>query len=140
MEPFGWNFEAVRKHQSDSWNNILNRVRIYSNDYREKVRFYTNLYRAFCRNTFSDADRRWVDAAGNIQKAGRPGCCRFGMRCLLEYFWNLNQVWNLIAPEWSSRWVKSQLAMYDANGFIGKRPQRNEIHTCNGGLNMRFPF
>ncbi len=46
MEPFGWNFEAVRKHQSDSWNNILNRVRIYSNDYREKVRFYTNLYRA----------------------------------------------------------------------------------------------
>ena len=30
-EPFGWNFEAVHKHQSDSWNNILNRVRIYSN-------------------------------------------------------------------------------------------------------------
>lgn len=121
-EPFGWNFEAVRKHQSDSWNNILNRVRIYSNDYREKVRFYTNLYRAFCRNTFSDADRRWVDAAGNIQKLDDPNAVALGCDAFWNTFWNLNQVWNLIAPEWSSRWVKSQLAMYDANGWLAKGP------------------
>lgn len=121
-EPFGWNFEAVRKHQSDSWNNILNRVRIYSNDYREKVRFYTNLYRAFCRNTFSDADRRWVDAAGNIQKLDDPDAVALGCDAFWNTFWNLNQVWNLIAPEWSSRWVKSQLAMYDANGWLAKGP------------------
>ena len=116
-EPFGWNFEAVRKHQSDSWNNILNRVRIYSNDYREKVRFYTNLYRAFCRNTF-----RWVDAAGNIQKLDDPDAVALGCDAFWNTFWNLNQVWNLIAPEWSSRWVKSQLAMYDANGWLAKGP------------------
>ena len=121
-EPFGGNFEAVRKHQSDSWNNILNRVRIYSNDYREKVRFYTNLYRAFCRNTFSDADRRWVDAAGNIQKLDDPDAVALGCDAFWNTFWNLNQVWNLIAPEWSSRWVKSQLAMYDANGWLAKGP------------------
>ena len=121
-EPFGWNFEAVHKHQSDSWNNILNRVRIYSNDYREKVRFYTNLYRAFCRNTFSDADRRWVDAAGNIQKLDDPDAVALGCDAFWNTFWNLNQVWNLIATEWSSRWVKSQLAMYDANGWLAKGP------------------
>ena len=121
-EPFGWNFEAVHKHQSDSWNNILNRVRIYSNDYREKVRFYTNLYRAFCRNTFSDADRRWVDAAGNIQKLDDPDAVALGCDAFWNTFWNLNQVWNLIASEWSSRWVKSQLAMYDANGWLAKGP------------------
>jgi len=37
-------------------------------------------------------------------------------------FWNLNQFWNLITPEWSSKWVKSQLAMYDANGWLAKGP------------------
>lgn len=121
-EPFGWNFDAVRKHQSGSWNDILNRVRIYSNDYREKVRFYTNLYRAFCRNTFSDADRRWVDAAGNIQKLDDPDAVALGCDAFWNTFWNLNQVWNLIAPEWSSRWIKSQLAMYDANGWLAKGP------------------
>lgn len=121
-EPFGWDFEAVRKHQSDSWNDILNRVQIYSNDYREKVRFYTNLYRAFCRNTFSDTDRRWVDAAGNIQKLNDPDAVALGCDAFWNTFWNLNQVWNLITPEWSSRWVKSQLAMYDANGWLAKGP------------------
>src|SRR5699024_1181553 len=36
--------------------------------------------------------------------------------------WNLNQLWNLVTPEWSSKWVKSQLAMYDANGWLAKGP------------------
>ena len=121
-EPFGWNFEAVHKHQSDSWNNILNRVRIYSNDYREKVRFYTNLYRAFCRNTFSDADRRWVDAAGNIQKLDDPDAVAVGCDAFWHTCWTLNQGGTLMAPAWSSRWVKSQLAMYDANGWLAKGP------------------
>lgn len=121
-EPFGWDFEAVRKHQSDSWNDILGRVQINSNDYREKVRFYTNLYRAFCRNTFSDVDRRWVDAAGSIQKLTDPDAVALGCDAFWNTFWNLNQVWNLITPEWSSRWVKSQLAMYDANGWLAKGP------------------
>lgn len=132
-------FEAVHKHQSDSWNNILNRVRIYSNDYREKVRFYTNLYRAFCRNTFSDADRRWVDAAGNIQKLDDPDAVALGCDAFWNTFWNLNQVWNLIAPEWSSRWVKSQLAMYDANGWLAKGPSGMKYIPVMVA-NMRFPF
>jgi putative alpha-1,2-mannosidase len=40
----------------------------------------------------------------------------------LEYFWNLNQFWNLVTPEWSNRWVKSQLAMYDRGGWLAKGP------------------
>ncbi|MCK5103653.1 MAG: glycoside hydrolase family 92 protein, partial [Cyclobacteriaceae bacterium] len=37
-------------------------------------------------------------------------------------FWNLNQLWNLVAPEWSNRWVNSQLAMYDIHGWLAKGP------------------
>lgn len=37
-------------------------------------------------------------------------------------FWNLNQFWNLVTPEWSGRRVKSQLSMYDANGWLSKGP------------------
>ena len=28
----------------------------------------------------------------------------------------------MVTPEWSSRWVRSQLAMYDANGALAKGP------------------
>ena len=31
-------------------------------------------------------------------------------------------MWNLIGPEWSARWVKSQMALYDAGGWLGKGP------------------
>ncbi len=121
-EPFGWNFEAVRQHQVDTWNDLLGRVQVSSNDRREKMRFYTNLYRSFCRNTFSDVDGRWVDATEKIQKFTDPDAVALGCDAFWNTFWNLNQVWNLIAPEWSGHWVKSQLAMYDANGWLAKGP------------------
>ncbi|MGV8963716.1 MAG: GH92 family glycosyl hydrolase [Candidatus Saccharimonadaceae bacterium] len=121
-KPFGWNFEEVRQHQTDAWNDILGRVKIESNDYREKVRFYTNMYRSFCRNTFSDIDGRWIDASDKVQKLKDPDALALGCDAFWNTFWNLNQLWNLVTPDWSSRWVKSQLAMYDANGWLAKGP------------------
>ncbi len=120
--PFGWDFDAVRQHQTDTWNIILGRVKIESKDRREKVRFYTNMYRSFCRNTFSDMDGRWMDASDSVQKLDDPDALALGCDAFWNTFWNLNQLWNLLTPEWSSRWVKSQLAMYDANGWLAKGP------------------
>jgi predicted alpha-1,2-mannosidase len=122
VRPFGWDFEAVRRHQRDAWNDLLGRVRVSGVDRREKVRFYTNLYRAFCRNTFSDVDGRWTDATEQIRQLNDPDAVALGCDAFWNTFWNLNQVWNLVAPEWSSRWVKSQLAMYDACGWLAKGP------------------
>ncbi len=119
---FDWSFDAVRQHNFDSWNNILERVKIESNDYREKVRFYTNMYRSFCRNTFNDVDGRWMDASDKVQKLNDPDALALGCDAFWNTFWNLNQLWNLVTPDWSSRWVKSQLAMYDANGWLAKGP------------------
>ncbi|MCF3107391.1 GH92 family glycosyl hydrolase [Niabella sp. CC-SYL272] len=120
--PFGWDFNAVRQHQVNAWNELLGRVRITSDDSREKMRFYTNLYRSFCRNTFSDVDGRWVDATEKIQQLKTPGDQALGCDAFWNTFWNLNQVWNLVAPEWSGKWVRSQLAMFDANGWLAKGP------------------
>lgn len=121
-EPYGWDFDAVRQHQANTWNDILERVQIESNDYREKERFYTNMYRSFCRNTFSDTDGRWMDASDRVQKLNDPDALALGCDAFWNTFWNLNQLWNLVTPEWSSRWVKSQLAMYDAHGWLAKGP------------------
>lgn len=121
-KPFEWNFNAVRKYNVDTWNDLFNRIKISTPDRREKVRFYTNMYRALCRNTYSDVDGRWVDATEKIQKLQDPNALALGCDAFWNTFWNLNQFWNLVTPEWSSRWVKSQLAMYDANGWLAKGP------------------
>ncbi|MFS4417254.1 GH92 family glycosyl hydrolase [Maribacter sp. 2307ULW6-5] len=121
--PFGWNFEAVREHQENTWNELLNRVRIETNDRREKTRFYSNMYRALVsRNIFSDVDGRWTDANEIIQQFNDPEDLALGCDAFWNTFWNLNQFWNLATPEWTSKWVKSQLAMYDTGGWLAKGP------------------
>ena len=121
-EPFGWSFAKVRAANEATWNDLLGRVKISSADRLEKKRFYTNLYRSFCRNTFNDVDGRWNDPLGMVRKLDDPDARTMGCDAFWNTFWNLNQVWNLVGPEWSARWVKSQMALYEAGGWLGKGP------------------
>ena len=123
-EPFGWDFEAVRRNQVDTWNDLFSRLTVKTNDRLEKVRFYNNMYRAICsRNTWSDVNGQWVSTDGKVHTVADPSeDVMLGCDAFWNTFWNLNQFWNLVTPEWSSRWVNSQLAMYDANGWLAKGP------------------
>lgn len=123
-KPFGWDFEAVRQHQTDTWNGLFRRVAIRTPDRLEKVRFYNNMYRALCsRNVWSDVNGEWVSTDGQVRRAADPSRdAMLGCDAFWNTFWNLNPFWNLLTPEWSSRWVRSQLAMYDANGWLAKGP------------------
>lgn len=122
-KPFKWNFNQVYNSQKQHWNNLLGRLEIVTNDRREKVRFYSNMFRALAsRNTWSDIDGHWIDASKNIQQLPDSNDLAMGCDAFWNTFWNLNQFWNLATPEWSSKWVKSQLAMYDAGGWLAKGP------------------
>jgi predicted alpha-1,2-mannosidase len=122
-KPFGWSFDKVRQSQKDTWNKLFGRLEISSNDYREKMRFYTNMYRGLAsRNTWSDVNGQWIDASKRVQQFKDANSVALGCDAFWNTFWNLNQYWNLVTPEWSSKWVHSQLAMYDANGWLAKGP------------------
>jgi predicted alpha-1,2-mannosidase len=122
-EPFGWEFQKIADNQKNTWNQLFDRLVISSNSRSEKTRFYSNMYRALVsRNIFSDVDGSWMDATERVQKLKDPDAVALGCDAFWNTFWNLDQFWNLVAPEWSSKWVKSQLAMYDANGWLAKGP------------------
>jgi len=122
-DPFGWNFEAVRQYQVNTWNKLLDRVKVTSTNRMEKVRFYNSMYRSVCsRNTWSDLNGEWRGTDGKIQKLRNADDVALGCDAFWNTFWNLNQMWNLVIPEWSNRWVNSQLAMYDAYGWLAKGP------------------
>lgn len=121
--PFGWDFNAVRNHQKEVWNDLFGRIDITTSNRLEKVRFYSNMYRALCsRNIWSDVNGEWISADERVRKFDNPDDVALGCDAFWNTFWNLNQFWNLVTPEWSSRWVKSQLAMYNANGWLAKGP------------------
>lgn len=121
-EPFGWSFDKVVENQMKVWNSYLSRINITSNDRLEKIRFYTNFYRSMCRNTWSDVNGEWIAADETRQKFSNPDHLALGCDAFWNTFWNLNQFWNLVTPEWSSKWVNSQLAMFDVNGWLAKGP------------------
>ena len=121
-DKFGWNFEAVVQNQKEVWNGVFNRLTISTNDRMEKTRFYTNMYRALCRNLWSDVNGEWVSPDEKVRKFTNPEHVALGCDAFWNSFWNLNQFWNLVTPEWSSKWVNSQLALYDANGWLAKGP------------------
>lgn len=42
-EPFGWDFEAVKQNQIDTWNELFDRITVKTDNRLEKVRFYNNM-------------------------------------------------------------------------------------------------
>lgn len=122
--PFGWDMDAVVRNQKDTWNDIFGRLRISTDDRLEKIRFYNNMYRAVCsRNIWSDCNGEWISTDGKLRKVENPETdVMIGCDAFWNTFWNLNQFWNLVTPEWSGRWVRSQLEMYKANGWLAKGP------------------
>lgn len=120
--PFNWNYDAVVKNQKDVWNNYLSRIVITSDNRLEKVRFYSDFYRSMCRNIWSDVNGEWMAPDETKQKLTNPEHLALGCDAFWNTFWNLNQFWNLVTPEWASKWVNSQLALYDANGWLAKGP------------------
>ncbi|MGN1232835.1 MAG: GH92 family glycosyl hydrolase [Candidatus Cryptobacteroides sp.] len=122
--PFGWSLEAVVGNQKNVWNDLFARLGISTDDRLEKVRFYNNMYRSICsRNIWSDINGEWVSTDGKVRRVASPeNDVMLGCDAFWNSFWNLNQFWNLVTPEWSGRWVRSQLEMYKANGWLAKGP------------------
>ena len=127
-EPFGWDFERVVDNARSVWDDYLGRIEIETDDYLQRKKFYTNLYRALvAKAIWSDADGRFRDERERIQKLDSPEDCIVSG----EYwntFWNNQQLFNLIAPEISSKWARSAIRLYRNSGWFNTDPAGIE-HT-----------
>lgn len=127
-KPFGWDFEKVVDNARTIWNDYLGRIAIETDDYLQKKKFYTNMYRSLsARAIWSDADGRFVDECEKICKLEKADQCIISG----EYwntFWTNQQVLNLIAPEISSLWANSAIQLYKNSGWFNTDPAGIE-HT-----------
>lgn len=104
--PFGWDFEQVVENQRTAWNDLFGRVRIETDEYLQKEKFYTNLYRAISpRTAWNDLNGEWVDMNGEVARIDKPGKSVYGGDALWGTHWTLNPFYNLLYPEFMSDWV-----------------------------------
>jgi len=119
-EPFDWDFEKVVQHQINSWNDYLSRIEIQTDDYLQKEKIYTNLYRALSgRVARGDVNGEWMDMNEKVQTFKDTN----QRLCSGEFwntFWNVQQLYQLVAPEFSSMQVKSLIEFYQQGGWLSK--------------------
>jgi len=122
-DQFGWDFDAVHQYVRKTWNDLLNKIKVEGGTEIDKIKFYTNMYRAYCARTiFSDVNGKYVDMCENVQQLENPDSPVYGCDAFWNTFWNLNQLWSLVTPDITNKWVKSLLEIYDRGGWLPKGP------------------
>ena len=123
IEPYGWDFNAVRNDAKNIWNDLLSKIEVNGESEEDKTKFYTNLYRSYvARTIWSDANGMYRDPCENIKQLEDPDSPMYGCDAFWNTFWNLNQLWTLANPDIANKWVKSLLQMYDDGGWLAKGP------------------
>jgi predicted alpha-1,2-mannosidase len=123
MNKFGWDFDAARMNAREIWNNLLGRIKIEGGSETDKMKFYTNLYRAYsARTIYSDVNGKYTDMCEKVQQLPDPDSPVYGCDAFWMTFWNLNQLWGLVTPDISGKWVKSLLEIYDKGGWLSNGP------------------
>lgn len=134
VKPFGWDFEAVVQNQRRVWNGLLGRAMVETDDRAQKVRFYTCLYRVLSgRGTMSDINGDYTDMFEQPRRMTEPGAAMYSGDAFWGSHWNLNQVYNLLAPEIASNWVKTELEFFRAGGWTAKGPAGVEYNDVMMG-------
>lgn len=122
MNPFNWSFDKVRNNARTVWNGMLGKIRVEGGTEENKKKFYTNMYRSYvARTTWSDVNGKWVDVNEKVQQTA-PDSPIYGCDALWNTFWNLNQLWALVNPDLTSKWVRSFIEIYKTGGWLPKGP------------------
>jgi predicted alpha-1,2-mannosidase len=130
MNKFAWDFDAACMDARNIWNNLLGKIKVEGGSETDKMKFYTNLYRAYsARTIYSDVNGKYTDMCENVQQLADPESPVYGCDAFWMTFWNLNQLWALVTPEISGKWVKSLLEIYDNGGWLSNGPSAIEYSS-----------
>ena len=122
-KPFGWDFDACRRRARKVWNDLLKKVEVEGGVPEDYVKFYTNFYRSYCSRTIrSDVNGKYVDMYEKVRELPDPESPVYGCDAFWNTFWNLNQLWNLVTPSVSEKWVRSLLEIEKRGGWLPKGP------------------
>ena len=112
-----WDFEATQKAASDAWEKELSKIRIQSDDPKQKTIFYTSLYHTMVAPAlFSDSNGEFKGVKGDLQKA--TGYNRYTVFSLWDTYRALHPLFTLTQQPKVNDMVKSMLDHYKQTGLL----------------------
>lgn len=121
-----FDFETVQQNLKNTWNEILSKIEVESNNTDELVKFYTAMFHSFQQpRLYNDVDGQHPRFDGNDQTDTICDGNYYGDVSAWDTYRALHPLYNLIAPEYNADMVKSILAMGKVRGWIPIFPQWN---------------
>ncbi|MGA8114377.1 MAG: lectin, partial [Actinocatenispora sp.] len=116
----GWNFDKVRTHTHNSWNDLLTRIAIGGGSTAQQQQFYTALYHVLLHpNVFSDVNGQYRGMDGDVHTVGK-GHAQYANYSGWDIYRSQVQLAAMIAPHETSDSIRSMLADYDQSGMLPK--------------------
>lgn len=123
---YGFDFEKYKSDGREVWNKLLGKISITDKNEKNKVKFYTNLYRCYsAKSTWSDVNGKWVDMNEDVVQAPKNQPV-YGSDAFWGMKWNLNGLWSLVNPSLMNTWIGSMLEIYKRGGWLPKGPTAGE--------------
>ncbi|MGZ3924521.1 MAG: GH92 family glycosyl hydrolase [Flavisolibacter sp.] len=112
----GWNLEAVVQGTKDKWNRYLGRISIDASS-REKVIFYTALYRLFIQpSNIADVNGQYRGPDDKIHQAINNEY--YSTLSLWDTYRAAHPLYTIIAPEKVNGFIRSMISHSQQAGFL----------------------
>lgn len=127
-----WDFDKVKEEAENLWETELSKIKVESDNERDKVIFYTALYHTnIVPYVFSDPNGAFKNADGQIDTAN--DYTRYTVFSLWDTFRAEHPLFTITQPDKVNDFIKSLLSHYDAYGYLPVwELAGNETNTMTG--------
>ena len=116
----GWDFDGTRQSLAAKWNRRLGKIRVEGGSERDRIKFYSALYRcSFLPHDISDADGRYPAFGGGAGiMTARPGHGYYDGFSLWDTYRALHPLLVLLEPDLSADMMQSLADKYTQGGWM----------------------
>ena len=128
----GWDFDAVARQATDTWNKALDVIDVETDDDDSRTVFYTALYHSMLQPSISsDVDGRYRTMAQTIEQD--TAYTNYTVFSLWDTFRAAHPLYTIITPTLNQAFIRSLLRKYDEGGILPKwELASNETGTMIG--------
>jgi len=123
LAPLEYNFDKALANAKNTWNDLLGRVEVSTQNEVDKEKFYTNFYRSYYGKMLaSDVNGQYTDMCEKVQTVQAPATAVFSSDGFWGVQWNIAPLWTLVSPEIASQYSSAFVELGRVGGWIPEAP------------------
>jgi len=133
LAPLNYDFDKVLKNAKNTWNDLLSKVEVFTNNETDKEKFYTNLYRSYYGKMLaSDVNGQYTDMCEKTQTVQSPATAVYSSDGFWGAQWNIFPLWTLISPQIANQYSNAFIELGRIGGWIPEAPTGIEYAPIMG--------